>query len=182
MALARVISGGQSGVDRAGLDAAIMLGIPYGGWCPRGGWAEDYPDPPGLLSAYPRLAETPSADPEQRTRWNVRDSDASLILTSVGVVSAGTALTLATAMELGRELVVIDADTPEPGLQDARALLDSLAPGCVVNVAGPRESEAPGIGDRAAALLALLLAPGPLRRARQQRPPLPARRAPPPPP
>ena len=46
----KVTSGGQSGVDRAALDAAIACGIDYGGWCPRGGWAEDFPSPPGVLS------------------------------------------------------------------------------------------------------------------------------------
>src|SRR5262249_11759655 len=75
-------SGGQSGADRAALDVARTLQIPYRGWCPRGGWAEDFPSPPGLLSLYPGLAATPSADPQQRTAWNVRDSDAPLILTS----------------------------------------------------------------------------------------------------
>src|SRR5205085_1636276 len=51
-----------------------------GGWCPRGGWAEDYPQAPGVLAVYPHLMETPSAAPEQRTAWNVRDSHATLIL------------------------------------------------------------------------------------------------------
>jgi hypothetical protein len=74
----KVTSGGQSGVDRAALDAAIACGVDYGGWCPRGGWAEDFPQPPGLLANYPRLIETPSADPAQRTEWNVRDANAIL--------------------------------------------------------------------------------------------------------
>ena len=58
----RLISGGQSGVDRAALDVAIARGMPYGGWCPKGGWAEDFPEPPGLLAEYPHLAETPSTE------------------------------------------------------------------------------------------------------------------------
>jgi Circularly permutated YpsA SLOG family len=76
----KVISGGQSGVDRAALDAAFACGIAYGGWCPRGGWAEDFPSPPGVLTRYPLLKETPLADPAQRTEWNVRDSHAMLIV------------------------------------------------------------------------------------------------------
>ena len=76
----RIVSGGQTGVDRAALDVAIELGIPYGGWCPRGGWAEDMPAPPGLLSRYPLLRETAGSDPAERTRLNVRDSDATLVL------------------------------------------------------------------------------------------------------
>jgi hypothetical protein len=158
MAIGRVVSGGQAGVDRAALDVAIALRIPYGGWCPRGGWAEDLPDPPGLLSAYPELDETPAADPEQRTRWNVRDSDATVIVTAVGVVSAGTALTLASTFELGRALAVIDTATPAASLEDARELLGGLAPNASLNVAGPRESEQPGIYERAVEVLAELLA------------------------
>src|SRR4051812_13657388 len=75
-----VRSGGQSGVDRAALDLAIAHDIQYGGWCPKGGWAEDFPTSPGLLSNYPRLTETPSRAPEQRSAWNVRDSHGTLIV------------------------------------------------------------------------------------------------------
>src|SRR5262250_2820655 len=76
----KIISGGQTGVDRAALDVAIERGMSWGGWCPKGGWAEDFPDPPGLLSKYPWLRETSSPQPAQRTEWNVRDSDAVLII------------------------------------------------------------------------------------------------------
>ena len=77
----KIISGGQTGVDRAALDVAIERGMTWGGWCPKGGWAEDFPDPPGLLAKYPKLRETPLSHPLQRTEWNVRDSDATLIIT-----------------------------------------------------------------------------------------------------
>jgi hypothetical protein len=73
MKIARLVSGGQSGVDRAALDVALALGIPCGGWCPKGRKAEDG-------ERYP-LKETPSAGYSQRTRWNVRDADGTLILT-----------------------------------------------------------------------------------------------------
>jgi hypothetical protein len=63
-------SGGQTGVDRAALDAALAAGLPYAGWCPKEGWAEDLPSPPGLLVAYPHLKPTPLADPAQRTEWS----------------------------------------------------------------------------------------------------------------
>jgi hypothetical protein len=56
----KLICGGQSGVDRAVLDVAIERGIDYGGWCPKGGWAEDFPEPPGVLARYPALEATPS--------------------------------------------------------------------------------------------------------------------------
>ena len=77
--LRRVVSGGQTGVDRAALDVAIALGFAHGGWCPAGRLAEDGP----IDARYP-LRETPSADPSQRTEWNVRDSDATLVLTGAG--------------------------------------------------------------------------------------------------
>src|SRR5579863_2227124 len=88
----KLISGGQSGVDRAALDVALAHGIDYGGWCPKGGWAEDFPDPPGLLAKYPSLQETPLSEPAQRTEWNVRDADACLILIDAAGLdaSAGT--------------------------------------------------------------------------------------------
>jgi hypothetical protein len=70
----KIISGGQTGIDRASLDAAIEMGVDYCGWCPKGGWAEDFRQPPGLLARYPLLREAPSAEPIQRTEWNVRDA------------------------------------------------------------------------------------------------------------
>ena len=79
----KIISGGQTGIDRAALDAAIEMGVDYGGWCPKGGWAEDFRKPPGLLARYPLLRETPSAEPIQRTEWNVRDADRLMILMDV---------------------------------------------------------------------------------------------------
>src|SRR5947199_5509021 len=82
-----IVSGGQTGVDRAALDVALELGLPCGGWCPRGRRAEDGPIP----AHYP-LCETRSPIYPVRARWNVRDSDATLILTR-GRADRGTALT-----------------------------------------------------------------------------------------
>ena len=79
----RIRSGGQTGVDRAALDAAVLTGRPYEGWCPKGGGAEDFLRPPGLLTKYPRLMETPSESPEQRTEWNVRDSAATVVFVRI---------------------------------------------------------------------------------------------------
>jgi putative molybdenum carrier protein len=153
----KVISGGQTGVDRAALDAAIEAGIPYAGWCPKGGWAEDCPDPPGLLALYAALRETPESAPEQRTAWNVRDSDALMVVTDRAglAVSKGTALAVSCAADQGKPYVVVDIDAPN-ALTKARAWLKARGGGALC-VAGPRESEAPGIGAKAKLFLAALL-------------------------
>lgn len=152
----RIVSGGQSGVDRAALDFAVRRGFEIGGWCPRGGWAEDYPDPPGLLLKYRGLRETPSWRPGERTRWNVRDSDATLILVpSGGALSQGTAFTLACAQGLAKPHLVVKIDAKD-ALRAARAWLARITPG-TLNVAGPRESSAPGIYARATRFLNELL-------------------------
>lgn len=152
----RIISGGQSGVDRAALDFAIAQGIAYGGWCPRGGWAEDFPHPPGVRAKYPGLAPTPRADPQQRTRWNVRDSDATLILVAQDAgVSQGTAFTLACAQELARPHLVIGLGETD-ALRAVQSWIADVAPHRL-NIAGPRESESPGIYRAAMNFLNALL-------------------------
>ena len=155
----RIISGGQTGVDRAALDAAVELGLPYGGWCPRGGWAEDYPVPPGVRALYPLLQETPKREPAQRTRRNVRDSDRTIILTdSRGMTnSRGSALTLNIAERLGKPFLAVDIDATDAADRIA-AWLDGAGPHARLNVAGPRESTAPGIYDKARAVLEQVLA------------------------
>jgi len=146
----KVVSGGQTGVDRAALDVALELGLPRGGWCPRGRHAEDGP----LDARYP-LIETPSDDYAQRTAWNVRDSDATLILTR-GAPSGGTALTLEVAERLGRPVRAVDLETSsEPR---AVAAWVEQAAVRVLNVAGPRESGMPGIYADAVAFLRAVLA------------------------
>ncbi len=154
--MSRLVSGGQTGADRAALDVALALGVPYGGWCPAGGWAEDHGSPPGLLASYPLLRETPTADPAERTEWNVRDSDATLVLL-LGSLSGspGTALTVACAARLGRPHLV--ASTRD--VAAVRAWLATLARPVVLNVAGPRESEHPGLYDAAALTLREVLGP-----------------------
>lgn len=159
-----IISGGQTGVDRAALDTAVALGLAYGGWCPQGGWAEDMPNPPGVRARYPLLRETPSREPAQRTEWNVRDSDASLILVDAGgiAVSAGTALAERAAVRYGKPLLVLSVDAPDAAAQ-VRAWLAALtavhagdAP-FKLAVGGPRESEARGIYEKARVVLEQVL-------------------------
>jgi len=141
----KVVSGGQTGVDRAALDAARALGLPCGGWCPRDRRAED-----GLIAAIYPLVETPSTDYAQRTRWNVRDSDGTLVLTR-GRVEGGTAFTVAVARRRRRPLLVVDLAT-EPDPVEADRWVREAGIG-VLNVAGPRESQRPGIGAEAGAFL-----------------------------
>ncbi len=145
----KIVSGGQTGVDRAALDVALERGMWCGGWCPAGRWAEDGPIP----ARYP-LAETPSADPAQRTEWNVRDSDAALVLTGDGA-SPGTDLTQEIARRLGRPVYLWAAAAPPDAESFGRWLQVHRVR--ALNVAGPRESESPGIYAMAKAYLAAVL-------------------------
>jgi len=147
-----VVSGGQTGVDRAALDAALSLGIPCGGWCPDGRLAEDGPIPP----RYP-LVELAGADYLRRTRQNVIDSDGTLVVT-IGPPSGGTARTIEFCREFGRPMLKVDAAqaTIEQAAHEARRFViehDIRR----LNVAGPRASGAPGAYDFAFALLRRML-------------------------
>ena len=141
----RIVSGGQSGVDRAALDAAIAQGRPVGGWCPKGRWAEDGPIP----ERYP-LVETPSRRPEQRTRWNVRDSEALLVIVG-DEPSRGTRLAESMARRLDRPVLSVHVDDRTAAARIVGWLSD-VRPASL-NVAGPRESESPGIYRRTLSLL-----------------------------
>lgn len=143
-----LVTGGQTGVDRAALDAALALGIAVGGWCPAGRWAEDGPIP----ARYP-LRETDGADPAERTQLNVRDSDGTLVL-SPGEVEGGTALAAETARALGRPLLVVP---PRPDAVSGAADWARANGVRTLNVAGPRESEAPGVYEAARLFVATLL-------------------------
>ncbi len=158
----KLLSGGQTGVDRAVLDVAVARGIGYGGWCPKGGWAEDLTVPPGVLAKYPHLQETPLADPAQRTEWNVRDADACMILvddTGLGV-SKGTGLAGELAHRHRKPLLVVHLGEPESA-RDAGLWLRfqqrRVGARLKLAIGGPRESEAPGIYARATAFLGALI-------------------------
>jgi len=158
----KLLSGGQSGVDRAVLDVALARGLPYGGWCPQGGWAEDCPTPPGLLTKYPHLKETPLPDPAQRTEWNVRDADACLILVDAGGVdvSAGTMLAGDLAQRYRKPLLVVDlreSDILDRAAPWLRAQQTRHGSGFTLAIGGPRESEAPGVYERASRFIGALL-------------------------
>lgn len=146
--ISKIVSGGQTGVDRAALDVALSLGLPCGGWVPHGRRAED-----GRLPAHYPMREAATAAYPQRTRLNVRDSDATLILTR-GAPAGGTAFTIACAKRLGRPCLLVDLTSPH--LDAVRGWLRDHAVR-VLNVAGPRESSAPGIAAEAAAVLRAVL-------------------------
>ena len=147
----KIVSGGQTGVDRGALDAAIALGIAHGGWCPRGRLAED-----GRIPDRYELLETDSPDYSVRTEQNVLDSDATLILYR-GRLSGGTELTLHLAERHRRPHMVVDLDRPCPA-EEVRQWLHSQQAE-VLNVAGPRESQNPGIAARTAEFLAQVFGP-----------------------
>jgi putative molybdenum carrier protein len=157
----KIISGGQTGVDRAALDVAIERGMSWGGWCPKGGWAEDFSEPPGLLAKYPHLRETAHSHPLQRTEWNVRDSDAVLIITDGDglTVSIGTMRARECAHQGGKPLLTVDAGDPEaPAHATAwlRAQRKRFGPSMALGIGGPRESEAAGIYAHAKSLIATI--------------------------
>ncbi len=144
----KIVSGGQTGVDRAALDAATACGLPTGGWCPGGRLAED-----GVIDRRYPLRQTPSPDPAQRTAWNVRDSDATLVLL-FDQPAGGTALTIDEAHAQGKPLRLVSL-TRHPEANDVAAWIEAHGIE-VLNVAGPRESEAPGVYAAARALLAAI--------------------------
>ena len=132
LAITRIRSGGQSGVDRAALDFGRKHNIEICGWCPKGGWAEDYPDAPGVLALYPELKETPEAEPWQRTLWNMRDAQAILTIMPEGSgESKGTQLGVQEGIELGKPMFtargVVDAE-------EIAAWVRSLASGGEVEI------------------------------------------------
>ena len=136
----KIISGGQTGVDRAALDLTLEAGIPCGGWCPRGRKAED-----GTIDFRYPLEETHSADYRVRTERNVRDSDGTLVITS-GPMKGGTALTVTLARKYKKPCLAVDLASGG----DHETVTEWVKKNGIriLNVAGPRESETPGIHDR----------------------------------
>lgn len=147
-----IISGGQTGADRAALDWAIARGIEHGGWCPAGRRAED-----GPLDAKYRLVETEREGYRARTVRNVRDSDATLIL-NLGDLEGGSLETLRIAERRGKPVRVVQLDA-QPTDEELDELRDWLRVDAVsrLNVAGPRESKRPGTYRAAHAFLERLL-------------------------
>ncbi len=138
----KIVSGGQTGVDRAALDWAITHGVEHDGWCPQGRKAED-----GTIDARYGLKETPSANYVQRTEWNVRDSEATVILSLKPVLSGGSQKTLDLARKQRKPCLVLSRTAWGEGA-GARLHRFIQEHGVrVLHVAGPRESEEPEVGD-----------------------------------
>ena len=139
--IAFIRTGGQTGVDRAALDVAKKFNIKIVGWCPKNGWAEDMPNSPGIRLLYHELKETPEEDVSQRTKWNIRDSHATLIISpKQSKLSKGTNLTEQTAKEYKRPYLKVDCEEDIDKIID---FLNTLGNEITLNIAGPRESECP---------------------------------------
>jgi len=134
----RIVSGGQTGADRAALDWAIKHGIQHGGWCPAGRLAEDGP----IDSRYP-LKETPSRSYVQRTEWNVRDSDGTVVFSIAPVLTGGSKKTIFLAHLHGKPVLRVSRGPA----QAQQALLSFIHENRikVLNVAGPRASKEPQV-------------------------------------
>ena len=146
--IVKIVSGGQTGVDRAALDAAIRLGIPHGGWVPKGRLAEDGP----LPDAY-AVRETRSADYAVRTERNVRDSDGTLLV-SRGRLSGGSEHTRAMALKHRKPFLHVDLNRM-PAFKAAVAIDRWIGENSIrtLNVAGPRASKDPSIYQAALGLM-----------------------------
>ncbi|MEM9185627.1 MAG: putative molybdenum carrier protein [Planctomycetota bacterium] len=139
-----IISGGQTGADRAALDFALAHGLPHAGWCPRGRQAED-----GRLDPRYNLRETASTKYDERTRRNIDESDGTVVFSPTATTTGGTQLTLDHARRLGKPLLHLVAAADKPIAAHAAALRGWVTTHRVtrLNIAGPRASQAPGIEE-----------------------------------
>lgn len=151
----KIISGGQTGVDRAALDAAIKLNIPHGGWCPKGRLAE-------LETTIPKkylLKETATSDFSERTKLNIQDSDGTLIfvpsLPLPASINDGTKLTEQEALARKKPHLIIDL-SKEINIHLITEWIKTQEIK-ILNIAGPRESLSPGIYQKTLEVLTTLL-------------------------
>lgn len=145
----KILSGGQTGVDRAALDAAQELGIACGGWCPAGRYADDGPIP----ARYP-LRETSDMDHTVRTEHNVRDSDGTLMFYR-GKLQGGTAYAVLMAEKLRRPVLAVDVAAPPAPAEVAAWLVRHGVRR--VHIGGQREQTSPGIYAAAHGLISEIL-------------------------
>jgi hypothetical protein len=161
----KIVSGGQTGADRAGLDFAIAHGIRHGGWCPKGRKAED-----GSIDWRYDLKETPSPDESQRTEWNVRDSDGTVIFSFAQTLAGGSKKTAEFARKLQKPCLHLSAKRHGEKAPEALKQFIREHGIKILNVAGPRASKEPMVGEVVQAVLGALL----------ERQPEATRKAPPP--
>jgi hypothetical protein len=140
--ITKIVSGGQTGADRAALDWAIEKGLPHAGWCPKGRLSED-----GPIALCYNLQETETDEYPERTKRNVRDSDGTVIFTIGPKLSQGSLLTLTTAQQLGKPCLHLSAEKPID--QNVLRLQEFVKQQGieVLNVAGTRGSKEPGVCD-----------------------------------
>ena len=137
--ITEIISGGQTGADRAALDVTIRHGFPHSGWVPKGRKAED-----GVIGSQYKLKETPAAGYLQRTEWNVRDSEGTVILTFSAEPGGGSKKTAEFAEKLGRPWIHIARSLESlPAVRLQKFVAENGI--ARLNVAGSRESKEPGI-------------------------------------
>jgi hypothetical protein len=138
--LSKIVSGGQTGADRAALDWAIERGVSHGGWCPKGRKAED-----GVIDRRYNLVETPSEDYSQRTEWNVRDSNGTAVFSIRKELRGGSLLTIEIASRRNKPVIHLPAqDERTNHARELRSFIVKFGIS-VLNIAGPRESEEPGV-------------------------------------
>ena len=158
----RIVSGGQTGVDRAALDAGLKAGVSIGGWCPKGRRSEA-----GVIPEQYPLTETGARSYAVRTEWNVRDSDATLVIV-LDEISSGTKLTLSAARDQAKPFKVVHLrpsrapglfTTENPRNDQIQSVVDWLRDRriCVLNVAGPRGSSHTDVYSEALEFMSLLL-------------------------
>jgi len=145
-----IVSGGQTGADRAGLDWAIDREKPHGGWCPAGRLAED-----GTIPERFQLKEAPTESYALRTEWNVRDSDATVIFSIGPELTGGSELTREFARARGKVCLHLSKAKTGSAAAAGPQLRDWVEANFieVLNIAGPRESTEPGIGAFVRAVL-----------------------------
>lgn len=147
----KVVSGGQTGVDRVALDVAIETGLQHGGWCPLGRRAED-----GVIPDRYALTQSDSRNYAVRTQQNIVDSDGTLVF-FFEKASGGTSLTIGLAKKLGKPILAIGVSGC---LTDLPAqIIDWIGKQeiSVLNVAGPRLSSSPELPDRIRPILKAVL-------------------------